>query len=46
MATKAQLEAFASGSRRDDVSWQMRNIACQMTGEAIDEAARYYSAQP
>lgn len=43
---KAQLQAFASGARRNDISQQMRNIARQMTTEEIDEAARYYEAQP
>ncbi len=43
---KAQLQAFASGSRRNDISQQMRNIARQMTSEEIDQVAGYYSAQP
>jgi len=43
---KAQLQAFASGSRRNDISQQMRNIARNMTAEEIDQAARYYEAQP
>lgn len=43
---KAQLQAFASGARRNDINAQMRNIARQMTPEEIDEAARYYAAQP
>jgi cytochrome c553 len=43
---KAQLEAFASDTRRNDISQQMRNIARQMTPEEIDAAARYYAAQP
>jgi cytochrome c553 len=43
---KAQLQAFASGSRRNDISQQMRNIARQMTPEEIDAVARYYEAQP
>ncbi|MCB8819778.1 c-type cytochrome [Microvirga rosea] len=43
---KAQLEAFTSGARRNDISQQMRNIARQMTPEEIDEVAQYYSAQP
>jgi cytochrome c553 len=42
---KAQLQAFASGARRNDISQQMRNIARQMTPEEIDEAASYYAAQ-
>jgi cytochrome c553 len=43
---KAQLQAFASGTRRNDISQQMRNIARHMTAEEIDAAARYYEAQP
>jgi cytochrome c553 len=43
---KAQLKAFASGGRRNDISQQMRNIARQMTAEEIDAVALYYEAQP
>ncbi len=43
---KAQLQAFASGTRRNDISEQMRNIARNMTPEEIDQVARYYEAQP
>ena len=43
---KAQLQAFASGARRNDISQQMRNIARHMTPQEIDEVARYYEAQP
>jgi cytochrome c553 len=43
---KAQLHAFATGTRRNDISQQMRNIARQMTAEEIDQVARYYEAQP
>jgi cytochrome c553 len=43
---KAQLQAFASGSRRNDISQQVRNIARQMTSDEMNEAARYYAAQP
>jgi cytochrome c553 len=43
---KAQLQAFAAGIRRNDISQQMRNIARQMTAEEIDQVARYYEAQP
>ena len=43
---KAQLQAFASGARRNDISQQMRNIARQMTPEEIDQVAHYYEAQP
>ena len=43
---KAQLQAFATGARRNDISEQMRNIARQMTATEIDEAARYYASRP
>jgi cytochrome c553 len=43
---KAQLQAFASGTRHNDISQQMRNVARQMTPEEIDAAARYYEVQP
>jgi cytochrome c553 len=41
---KAQLETFASGSRRNDTSLQMRNVARGMTPEEIDAAAHYYAS--
>ncbi|ARQ09086.1 cytochrome-c class 1 protein [Rhizobium etli] len=43
---KTQLEAFVSGSRQNDISSRMRNVARAMTPEEIDEAARYYANQP
>jgi cytochrome c553 len=43
---KAQLEAFASGTRRNDISAQMRNVARAMTPAEIEEAAAYYASQP
>jgi cytochrome c553 len=43
---KAQLQAFATGARRNDISEQMRNIARQMTAAEIDEAAGYYASRP
>lgn len=43
---KAQLQAFASGRRTNDISEQMRNIARAMTPQEIDEAAAYYASQP
>ena len=43
---KSQLEAFASGLRRNDISEQMRNVARRMTPEEVDEAAQYYASQP
>ncbi|MDX8449487.1 c-type cytochrome [Mesorhizobium captivum] len=43
---KAQLRAFADGTRRNDISQQMRNIARAMTDEEIGQAAEYYASQP
>ncbi len=43
---KAQLQFFAKGERRNDISQQMRNVARQMTPTEIDEAAHYYASQP
>jgi cytochrome c553 len=43
---KAQLQAFASGQRTNDISQQMRNIARAMTPQEMDEAAAYYASQP
>ena len=42
----AQLLAFASGARRNDINEQMRNIARGMTTEEIDAASRFYAGQP
>ncbi len=39
-------QAFATGTRHNDISEQMRNIARQMTAAEIDEAARYYASRP
>ncbi|GGF20601.1 cytochrome c [Aliidongia dinghuensis] len=43
---KAQLQAFASGDRHNDISEQMRNVARRMTPAEIDAAAEYYASQP
>jgi cytochrome c553 len=43
---KAQLQAFATSERRNDISQQMRNIARAMTPQEIDQAAAYYASQP
>jgi cytochrome c553 len=43
---KAQLQAFASGARRNDISEQMRNVARQMTSQEMDAAASYYASRP
>jgi cytochrome c553 len=40
---RAQLEAFSSGGRRNDIGEQMRNVARQMTPEEIDAASRFYA---
>ena len=42
---RAQLLAFATGERHNDIYGQMRNVARQMTPEEIDTAARYYSGR-
>lgn len=39
---RAQLRNFASGTRHNDISEQMRNIARRMTPAEIDDAARFY----
>ncbi|MFP6559070.1 cytochrome c [Paraburkholderia sp. B3] len=41
--TQAQLQAFASGARHNDISGQMRNIAQNMTPEEMAEAASWYA---
>jgi cytochrome c553 len=41
---EAQLHAFASGERHNDISEQMRNVARQMTSDEIAAAARYYAS--
>ncbi len=43
---KAQLQAFKTGARHNDISEQMRNIARGMKPDEIDAAAHYYSSQP
>lgn len=40
----AQLRAFASGARHNDINEQMRNVARRMTPAEIDNLARYYAA--
>jgi cytochrome c553 len=42
----AQLRAFTSGTRRNDIDGQMRNVARHLTDAEIEEAARYYASQP
>lgn len=43
---KAQLQAFASDVRHNDISEQMRNIARRMTPQEIEDAANYYATRP
>ncbi len=43
---QAQLHTFAAGTRHNDISQQMRNIARQMTPAEIEAAAQYYASQP
>lgn len=42
----AQLQAFAAGTRHNDIDGQMRNVARNMTPEEIQAAAHFYAAQP
>jgi cytochrome c553 len=42
---KAQLQGFATATRRNDISQQMRNIARAMTPTEIDGAAAYYAGK-
>lgn len=43
---RAQLEAFATGERKNDISQQMRNVARGMSQSEIVAAADYYASQP
>lgn len=40
---KSQLEAFAKGTRHNDISGQMRNVARNMTPEEIDASVSFYA---
>ncbi|MDR6444753.1 cytochrome c553 [Paraburkholderia terricola] len=40
----AQMRAFASGARRNDINEQMRNVVREMTSAEIDGLAKYYAA--
>lgn len=42
---RTQLQAFASGTRHNDISEQMRNVARGMTYAEIEQAAAYYASQ-
>ncbi|SAL42703.1 cytochrome c, class I [Caballeronia cordobensis] len=43
--TKAQLVAFANGTRTNDINEVMRNVARNMTAGEIDAAAMYYARE-
>jgi cytochrome c553 len=43
---RAQLVAFAAGSRHNDISAQMRNVARGMSPAEMDAAAAYYAGPP
>ncbi|WP_244850189.1 cytochrome c [Caballeronia sp. SL2Y3] len=43
--TKAQLIAFANGTRTNDINEVMRNVARNMTPEEIDAASAYYARE-
>ncbi|SAK90981.1 cytochrome c, class I [Caballeronia fortuita] len=43
--TKAQMVAFANGTRTNDINEVMRNVARNMTAEEIDAAAMYYARE-
>ena len=42
----AQLQAFASGARHNDIGGQMRNVARPMTPDEMEASARYYAGKP
>jgi cytochrome c553 len=42
----AQMRAFASSARHNDINEQMRNVARQLTSAEIDSLAKYYAAMP
>ncbi len=43
---KAQLAAFASGARHNDISQQMRNVARGMSEAETSAGAKYYAEPP
>jgi len=43
---RAQLMAFASGERHNDISEQMRNVARGMSPTEMEQAAAYYAGKP
>jgi cytochrome c553 len=40
---KAQLVAFATAARHNDINAQMRNVARNMTLDEMDQVAKYYA---
>lgn len=42
---RAQLQAFHTGTRANDINRQMRNAAHQLTAQEIDTLARYYASR-
>ena len=43
---RAQLEAFSTGARHNDIGEQMRNIARGMTAAEIGAASEFYAGRP
>jgi cytochrome c553 len=43
---RTELEAFARGTRHNDIDEQMRNVARAMTPQEIGAASRYYAGHP
>jgi cytochrome c553 len=43
---RAQLDAFANGTRRNDIDQQMRNVARGMTSAEITAASGFYAGPP
>lgn len=42
---RTQIEAFRGGSRANDINRQMRNAVRQLTGQEVNELARYYASR-
>lgn len=43
---RAQLQAFATGARHNDISMQMRNVARGLESQEIEAAVRFYQGSP
>lgn len=43
---RTELDAFASGTRHNDIGEQMRNVARTMTSQEIDAASKFYAEHP